>query len=195
MLKVGVTGTIGSGKTTVCHIFERLHIPVYYSDREAKKQYEYQDVKAKLSVVFGDRIFTENNAVDTKKLAQLVFNDVALLRQLNAIVHPLVEDDFEQWSKSYRNYSYVLFESAVLYSCRLTHLFDKIIVVDAPFELIIRRVMQRDAISAEAVCRRIKMQLPENQENTHPDYIITNDGEHLLIPQIIDIHKDLDREK
>jgi dephospho-CoA kinase len=195
MLKVGITGNIGSGKTTVCRIFEHLGIPVYYSDDEAKKQYEYQEAKDRLYAIFGKEIFTATNDVDKKKLAQTVFNDVELLQQLNKIIHPLVEQHFEQWSKQYESCSYILFESAIIYSCKLTHLFDRIILVDAPVSLVIERVMKRDKITLEEVKQKLNVQLGVNDENINPDYVIMNDENHLITEQIIEIHRDLAGEK
>jgi dephospho-CoA kinase len=195
MFKVGITGNIGSGKTTSCRIFEHLGVPVYYSDYEAKKYYEYQDVKDKLSVIFGKEIFTETNEVDKKQLARIVFNNVALLQQLNKIIHPLVEAHFEQWHKRYANHAYVLFESAVLYSCKLTHLFDKIIFVEAPVHLIIDRVIKRDNSLLDEIKQKINLQSPSNYEEVKPDYVIINNENHLITPQIIAIHQDLTTKK
>ncbi|MDR2408730.1 MAG: dephospho-CoA kinase [Bacteroidales bacterium] len=191
MFKVGITGNIGSGKTISCRIFEHLGVPVYYSDYEAKKHYEHQDIKDRLSVIFGKEIFTETNEVDKKRLARIVFNNVALLQQLNKIIHPLVEEHFEQWHKQYVNHAYILFESAVLYSCKLTHLFDKIIFVEAPLQLVIDRVVKRDNILPNDVKQKINIQSWSTYEDTIPDYMIINDENHLIIPQIIAIHQDL----
>jgi dephospho-CoA kinase len=191
MLKIGITGNIGSGKTTVCRVFEHFGVPVFYSDKEAKKCYNRQDVKNKLFTLFGNEIFTETNNIDAKKLAQIVFNHPDLLNELNKFIHPLVLENFEQWSKNYENCAYILLESAVLYSCKLTHLFNKIIFVDAPFSLIIERVMQRDKISYDEIKKRFDMQSPTNLEHITPDYVIHNNEKQLILPQIIDIHKEL----
>jgi dephospho-CoA kinase len=195
MIKVGITGCIGSGKTTVCRVFEHLGVPVYYSDYEAKKHYEHQDVKDKLYTVFGKEIFTETNDVDKKQLARIVFNDVALLGQLNKIIHPLVEKHFETWCKEYENRFYTLFESALLYSCKLTHLFDKIIYVESPVSLVVDRVTKRDNILPDDVKRKLNTQLQVNDDNITPDYVIMNDEKQLIIPQIIEIHQDLSDKK
>ncbi|MDR0604116.1 MAG: dephospho-CoA kinase [Bacteroidales bacterium] len=191
MFKVGITGNIGSGKTISCRIFEHLGVPVYYSDYEAKKHYEHQNIKDSLSVIFGKEIFTETNEVDKKQLARIVFNNVALLQELNKIIHPLVEEHFEQWHKQYANHPYILFESAVLYSCKLTHLFDKIIFVEAPAHLIIDRVIKRDNTLSDDVKQKLNIQSSSNNEDTKPDYTIINDEVHLITPQIIAIHQDL----
>ncbi|MDR1180747.1 MAG: dephospho-CoA kinase [Bacteroidales bacterium] len=195
MLKVGITGNIGSGKTTTCRIFEHLGVPVYYSDYEAKKYYDYQEIKEKLYPIFGEEIFTETNEVDKKKLGQIVFNRLDLLQQLNNLIHPLVEEHFTKWYRQYENHFYILFESALLYSCNLTHLFDKIILVDAPLHLIINRVMKRDKLSSEEVKQKFNIQSWLTCENMKPDYMIINDESRLIIPQIIEIHQDLMHEK
>ena len=191
MKKIGITGNIGSGKTTVCRVFEHLGVPVYHSDKEAKKQYNHQNIKDKLYTLFGTDIFTETQTVDIQKLAQIVFNNTDLLQKLNQLIHPLVMEDFEQWCKNYENYPCVLFESAIIYSCKLTHYFDKIIFVDAPFSLIIERVMQRDKIIFTEVEKKLNAQLPVNKEFIKQDYIIYNDEKQLIIPQIMDIYRDL----
>jgi len=191
MLKIAVTGNIGSGKTVICRVFEHLGIPVYYSDREAKKYYTRQDIKDKLCTVFGEEIFTENCDINTKKLAQIVFNHVDLLQELNKIIHPLVLEDFEQWAKNHENNIYVLLESAIIYSCKLTHWFDKIIFADAPFSLVFERVMQRDKTSLDEIKKRIDIQSFTELKYVNPDYIIYNDEKRLIVPQIIDIHNDI----
>ena len=188
MLKIGITGNIGSGKTTVCHIFEHLGIPVYYSDIEAKKFYNNQDVKDKLYSLFGKEIFTEKYDIDKKKLTEIVFTNAEFLSKLNKIIHPLVLTHFEKWSKNYENNSYILFESAILYSCNLTHLFDKIILVNSPVNLIIERVMKRDKINFDEINKRLNVQ---SFTDYNPDYIIYNDEKQLVIPQVMRIHQEL----
>jgi len=188
MLKIGITGSLGSGKTTICRVFEHLGVPVYYSDQEAKNLYNQQDIKNKLLTLFGEEIFTETQEVDTKKLAQIVFNHDYLLQKLNKIIHPLVLENFEQWCKNHGEYPYILFESAIIYSCKLTHLFDKIIFVDAPLPLIFERIMQRDKISFEEIEKRLKTQSSVNEDFIKKDYIIYNDETQLVLPQVIDVH-------
>ncbi len=195
MLKVGITGNIGSGKTTACRVFEHFGVPVYYSDQEAKKHYDRQDVKDKLLSVFGKTIFTDAFDIDKKKLGQIVFNNTDLLQQVNKLIHPLVEEHFEQWSKNHVNHAYILFESAIIYSCKLTHLFDKIIFVEAPVSLIIERVMKRDKISLDEVNKKINIQSFTDSGLIKPDYVIIDDEKHLIIPQIINIHQDLTQGK
>jgi len=191
MLKIGITGNIGSGKTTVCRVFEHLGVPVFYSDKEAKKCYNRQDVKDKLQTFFGKEIFTETNDVDTKKLAQIVFNHPDLLQKLNKLIHPLVLEDFKQWSKKHESCAYILLESAIIYSCKLTHWFDKIIFVDAPFSLLTERVMQRDKIDYDEIKNKFDIQSFTNIKCMKPDYVILNDEKKLILPQIMSIHKDL----
>ncbi|MDR1459479.1 MAG: dephospho-CoA kinase [Bacteroidales bacterium] len=195
MYKIAVTGNIGSGKTTVCRIFEHLDIPVYYSDDEAKKFYAHQAVKNKLYRIFGEDIFTETNEIDQKKLAQIVFNHADLLQELNKLIHPLVEEHFKKWCRQYEDHFYILFESALVYSCHLTHLFDRIIWVEAPLELIVSRVMRRDKTLLEEVKRKFNLQSVPNDENIKPDYTIINDEKCLIVPQVIEIHQRLACEK
>ena len=191
MLKIGITGSLGSGKTTICRVFEQMGVPIYNSDKEAKKFYNQQDIKNKLYAIFGTEIFTKTQDVDTKKMSQIVFNHDDLLQKLNNLIHPLVLENFEQWCKNHENHACILFESAIIYSCKLTHLFDKIIFVEAPRPLIIERVMQRDKISLEEVEKRLNIQLPANEEFIKKDYIIHNNEKQLILPQIIDIYQRL----
>ena len=191
MQKIGITGDIGSGKTTVCRVFEHFGVPVYYSDAEAKKFYNQKEVKDKLYCLFGGEIFTEKYDIDKKKLAQTVFNNADLLQKLNRIIHPLVLTDFEQWSKNHEKHCYILFESAILYSCKLTHLFDKIIFVDAPANLIVERAMKRDKATSSEIKKRLTAQSSTEKPSITPDYIIYNNEKQLIIPQIMEIHRKL----
>ena len=190
MYKIGITGNMGSGKTTICRIFEHLGVPVYYSDQEAKKFYACQNIKDELYRLFGAEIFTQTGGIDAKKMAKIVFNNAELLQKLNTLIHPLVWEDFEKWCKNYEKHPYVLLESAIIYPCKLTHLFDKIIFVDAPLPLILERVRQRDKINFEEIKKRIELQSTKF-ELMQPNYIIQNNEKQLIIPQVIAMHQDL----
>ena len=189
MIKVGITGNIGSGKTLVCRIFEHLGISVFYSDSRAKEYYYQEDVKDKIKQLFGEKVFTAGNEIDLKKISQIVFADAQSLNILNAIIHPLVLEEYEAWISEHQNETYTLFESALLYPCKLTHLFNKIIFVDASQDLRIERVMQRDKTSLELVKQRIKKQSFEKDNSFNPDYFILNDEQHLVVPQVMEIHQ------
>ena len=188
MIRVGITGNIGSGKTLVCRIFEHLGISVFDSDSRTKAYYYRQDVKEKVEQLFGKEIFT-NEEIDKKRLAQIAFADAFSLQALNAIMHPLILEEYEKWANAHQTEAYTLFESALLYPCKLTHLFDKIIFVDAPQDLRIKRILQRDNTSLELVRHRIERQSFEKDNSFNPDFTILNDEQHLVIPQIMEIHR------
>ncbi|MDD3280555.1 MAG: dephospho-CoA kinase [Bacteroidales bacterium] len=188
MLKIGITGKIGSGKSTICRIFESIDIPVYYSDTEAKKFYNYPEIIKTLCDKFGKGILDIDKKIDKRALASIVFNDEDKLEQLNCIIHPLVIKDFDAWYKEKNDFPYVLFESAIIYQCRIASLFSKIIYVDCPEEIAIKRVMKRDNTTHQAVLERLSKQKTE----THPyDYIIFSNEQELEIPQVLKIHNQL----
>jgi dephospho-CoA kinase len=191
MLKVGITGNIGSGKTTVCKVFETLGISVYYADKEAKKLYRIPEVIEAIKQAFGNHIFDEDNQLIPSLLAKIVFNDTSSLKTLNSIIHPLVLDDLLAWAEKYENESYILYESALLFESGFVKHFDKHILVTAPLELMQKRVMHRDHISKEEFMSRANNQMPASEKEVLSDYIINNSEEETLIPQVVSIHKTL----
>lgn len=191
MIKVGITGNIGSGKTIVCRVFEHLGIYVFDSDTRAKEYYYRKDVKNNIEQLFGKELFNPDGEIDKKKLARIVFTDSKSLNALNKLIHPIVLDEYNQWIDSHKNETYTLMESALLYPCKLTHLFDKIIFVEAPRDLRIKRVLERDKTSLELVKQRIEKQSFEKDSLFNPDYVILNDEQQLIVPQIIEIHNNL----
>lgn len=192
MLKVGITGGIGSGKSTVCKVFELLGIPVYYADDEAKKLLDSEpDVKSKIIQLLGKSLFDEKGVIDRKALATIVFNDKAKLEQLNSIVHPAVARHFEAWLNKNAAAKYIIKEAAILFESGAYKAVDKVITVAAPLELKIARVIQRDKTSRELVEQRIKSQMSDEEKIKHSQFVIYNDERELLIPQILRIHKEL----
>ena len=192
MLKIGITGGIGSGKSTVCRVFELLDIPVYYADYEAKKLLDSnEDVKKNILKAFGSEVLSDSGSVDKKKLASLVFNDKAKLEKLNSIVHPAVNEHFIDWQKKYSSQKYILKEAAILFESGAYKFMDKVIAVIAPLELKINRAMQRDKITREQVMQRMGNQMKEEEIIKRSQFIINNDEQQLLIPQIISLHKQL----
>ncbi len=188
MLKIGITGKIGSGKSTICRIFESIGIPVYYSDIEAKKFYNDPDVIQTIFKLFGNKILDTNKNIDKKILASIVFNDNNKLLALNNIIHPLVINDFQNWCQNKINVPYILFESAIIYESNLTHLFSKIIYINCPEQIAIKRVMKRDNITHLSVLERMSKQ---NSAIPPYDFCITSDEKTLEIPQVLEIHKQL----
>lgn len=191
MLTVGITGGIGSGKTTVCKIFEAIGIPVYYADSRAKYLMERDpDLLAALKNNFGTNIFLEGNTINRPALAKLVFNDPEKLALLNSLVHPVVAQDSLNWIKDQTS-PYTLKEAALLYESGSYKQLDLIISVSAPLEVRISRVMHRDGSTREEVISRINNQWPQERKDKLADFIILNDGEIALIPQVLKIHRQL----
>ncbi len=192
MLKIGITGGIGSGKTTVCKVFELFGVPVYYADDEAKKILDANtEVKEQIAQLFGVEIFDNTQLVDRKKLAALVFNDKKKLEQLNSIVHPAVGRHFENWLQEYASSKYILKEAAILFESDAYRAVDKVIAVVAPVELKIMRVMKRDKSTRQQIEQRMNNQLSDDEIIKRSQYLIHNDEQQLTIPQIINIHKQL----
>jgi len=192
MLKIGITGGIGSGKTTVCKVFELLGVPVYYADAAARELLENDNnIKDKIVAVFGDGVIDENNRIVRTKIASLVFGNKEKLEMLNGIIHPEVALHFETWLKQYSTVSYILKEAAIMFESGAYLQMDKLITVSAPEALRIARVTKRDGVSAEEVKRRIQNQLSEEERIQRSGYVIKNDEQQLVIPQIIELHKEL----
>jgi dephospho-CoA kinase len=191
MKKVGITGGIGSGKTTVCKLFELLGIAVYYSDQEAKQILENDsNVRAELLGVFGAEILNESNKLDRKKIAAIVFSDTTKLAKLNAIVHPAVATHFEEWCKK-QSSAYVLKEAAILFESGAYKQVDKTIVITAPKDLKIKRVMARDGATEAEILKRMANQLPDEETIKLANFKIFNNEQDLLIPQVLIVHNQI----
>lgn len=190
MIKVGLTGGIGSGKTTVAKIFELLEIPVYYSDIEAKKLLnEDKQIQEAIIRSFGQVYLSKK--INNKKLASIVFNDENKLQTLNNIVHPAVNNHFDKWVDEHSAYKYIIKEAAILFESGSHKNVDKIITVTAPFEIKIERVCKRDNISEKEVLARIDKQWSDEEKIKLSDFLIHNDNQNMIIPQIIEIHQKL----
>jgi dephospho-CoA kinase len=189
MLKIGITGGIGTGKTTVCKVFEMLGVPVFYADVAAKLVMR-SDVILKEGIIriFGKDSYTSGGELDRKYLADIVFNDNKKIEQLNSLVHPAVFRAFDTWLAVQKS-TYVLKEAALLFETGSYKSCNYTLLVTAPKELRIKRVIQRDAVSEEQVLSRMSKQLSDEEKAKLADFIITNDEVHLLIPQIIKLHQ------
>jgi dephospho-CoA kinase len=187
--KVGITGGIGSGKTTVCKIFETLGIPVYYADERAKWLMAHdEELKAAIIETFGSQAYTDDDSLNRVYLAEMVFGDEQQLQRLNALVHPAVGRDAEAWHERQRQAPYTLKEAALLFESGSFRQLDKVITVFAPRELRLQRVMQRDGATQEQVEARMARQLPEEEKVRRADYVIYNDGRAPLVRQVWEIH-------
>ncbi len=192
MLHVGITGGIGSGKTTVCKIFETLGIPVYYADARAKwLMTNDPELGQGIKSLLGEEVFSPEGHLNRGWIAARVLANPELLTKLNGIVHPAVAVDGLNWQAAQTGVPYTLKEAALLFESGNARFLDKIIVVTAPLEVRVARVMARDMASRETVLGWISKQMPEEEKVARADYVIQNDGNHLLIPQVMEIHRAL----
>ena len=188
MLKIGITGGIGTGKSTICDIFALLGIPVYNADKAAKRLMATNEgLKKQLIATFGTAAFTNTGDLDTTYIANKVFTDEKALKHLNALVHPAVLADFDQWC-SQQQAPYVLKEAALLIESGSYKQCDFTILVESPLALRIQRLLSRDNSSEAQIRARIANQLPEEEKAKVANYLLLNDEKHLLIPQILALH-------
>lgn len=188
MLKVGLTGGIGSGKSTVAKIFEVLGIPVYYADEATKKMMTTdKELKAALIKNFGEQTY-HNDELNRAWLASVVFSDKKKLELLNSLTHPATIRDANRWIE-HQTSPYIIKEAALLFESGANKHLDHIIGVSAPQELRIKRAMIRDGVTKEEVIQRINKQMDEDAKMKLCDSIILNDEEHLMIPQVMELHQ------
>ncbi|MCS6929919.1 MAG: dephospho-CoA kinase [Saprospiraceae bacterium] len=193
-LRVGITGGIGSGKTTVCRLFAALGIPVYDADYWAKWLVEHDPhVREAVRTLLGDEAYDAEGRYNRSYVAQRVFSDPHLLHALNTIVHPAVERHSGNWHEQQRasGCPYTLKEAALLVESGNYRSLDALVVVTAPEAVRIQRVMQRDGLSEDAVRARMQRQMSDVEKIALADYVIVNDGHHALIPQVWKIHRAL----
>jgi dephospho-CoA kinase len=187
---IGLTGGIGSGKSTAAKEFENLGIPVYYADDEAKKIAATSAVQLQLMATFGPSI-CEHNQVVNSKLAALVFADQSKLQQLNTIIHPLVNTHFNNWVKAHTNFSFVLKEAAILFESGGAALCDYVVTVQAPLADRIARVMARDKVTEAQVLERMQHQWTDDKRAEKSDFIIANIHRESLPNQVKSIMESL----
>jgi len=191
MIKVAITGNIGSGKSTACTVFKTLGIPVFYADWEARQLYHDKMIQQQVKKAFGEGIFDHNNQLNRVKLAKLVFDNAHALQTINHIIHPNLMKRYFEWLEDHKESIYTLHEAAVIFENGLQQYFDKIINVSAPLELRIHRIMKRDGLSEQAIQNRIQMQWPDKKKNELSDFVIYSDNKRFMIPQVMAIHKKL----
>lgn len=190
MLKVGITGNIGSGKTTVSKIFEVLGVPVFYADDEAKDvMVKDAELIAGIKQAFSEQSYFEDGSLNRKHISSIVFNNDDELKKLNALVHPAVFRAFDSWVLQFKDAPYVLKEAALLFESSSYKMCDKTIVVTAPLEIRIARVMQRDHLSKEEILSREAKQFTEEKKIELADFVIKNDNSELVIPQVLKLHE------
>ncbi len=194
--QVGITGGIGSGKTTVSNIFSSLGIPVYDADSHAKTVMTTDEILiGQIKKEFGNMAYNSLGKPDRKFLADQVFGFPERLEKLNSLVHPRVAENYNQWVHQHTSSVYVLKEAALLFESGSARQLDKIIVVTAPESLRIKRVMNRDNRSELEVTNIIKRQWPENKILEMADYVITNDEVTPVLPQVLKLHQSLTKLK
>jgi dephospho-CoA kinase len=189
MLKIGITGGIGSGKTTVCRVFELQNIPVFYADLQAREIMSSDELLvAEVKSAFGADIYNSDGTLNRSKLASLVFNNDSLLAELNSLVHPAVFRAFDKWVQ-HQSGPYVIKEAALLFESGSYKDCDATILVKSPYDLKLRRVAQRDSITEADIIKRMAKQMDDSEKETLCDYILQNDERELLIPQVLELHK------
>lgn len=171
---IGLTGGIGSGKTTLIEFIKMQGYSVYISDNEAKKILNSKEIINKIQFLFAEHVLIVNNLLDKKKLAEVVFNNPAELKKLNDLIHPLVQNDFEQWVEKNKDEKIVFKESAILFESGAYKHCDCVILITAPLDVRIQRVMERDVITKEQVLERIKNQWSDQEKAKFSDYIVEN---------------------
>lgn len=190
-LKIGITGGIGSGKSTICRIFNTLGVPVFEADVVAKKLLNTNiSVKRKLIQLYGEDIYAEKNIIDRKKLAAIIFNDNIELQKVNAVIHPEVRKEFKRWTKQQHS-EYIIHEAAILFESGFYKLMDFTILVTAPENLRIEWLSKRDNSSKKEIKARIKKQWNDEQKRKLATLEIKNDNKQLIIPQILKIDKQI----
>ncbi len=188
--QVGVTGGIGSGKSLVCQIFQILGVPVYNADHRAKWLMNNDEpLREEILHSFGFQSFDSNNNLNNTYLAKVVFNDKEKLEELNKLVHPRVAKDYGQWLSQQNTENYVIKEAALLFEAGSYKSLDSIVDVSATQELRIERVLKRDPFrNREQIMNIIKNQLSEIEKLELTDYIIDNDSNSMVIPQVFELH-------
>jgi dephospho-CoA kinase len=188
--RLGITGGIGSGKTTVCRIFRVLGVPVFVADTIARDlMQDDQAIRTELNSIARKDLYL-SGSLDRKELARLIFNRPDLLKRVNAAVHPSVLRNFDEWA-SVKEAPYVIMESAILFEAGADALLDKVVTISAPVEERIARVMGRNDLSREEVIGRINNQLEDEEREEQSYYVINNSDNEMIIPEILKIHEDM----
>ncbi len=189
MISVSLSGGIGSGKSTVLKVFSFLKIPSYNADQEAKFLLDTnKDLKASIIANFGDVYL--NGSINRKQFAEIIFNNEENRKLANSIIHPFVRDDFQKWMGLQKS-KYVIQEAAIIFETGAYKLFDRNILVCAPEDLRIKRIIARDGMDESLIRTRMKAQWKDEQKIPLADFCIMNDEKHSLIDQVLSIHKSL----
>jgi dephospho-CoA kinase len=188
-LRIGITGGMGAGKSTVCTIFEQIGVPIYDADSRAKwLMHNEPELKKEIKNNFGWDSYNRKDELNREYLAKVVFNNHEKLEMLNKLVHPAVKQDYEQWTIQHREKPYSLKEAALLFESNSYKNLHKVIVVTCPIEMRIERITKRDHVKKEDILKRIQNQSTDKQRLSRADYVIYNDGNRSLIEQALKIH-------
>jgi dephospho-CoA kinase len=191
MRVLGLTGGIGSGKSTVAGIFKILGVPVYNSDERAKELYFEPAIKKQVESLLGPEAYEDGHTLNKKYISSKIFNDAALLEKINAVIHPAVGKDFENFKELHAGHKYIVKESALLIEAGLLEKIDGLLVVTSPAKLRIERIKKRDNLGEKEIEKILEKQLPDAEKIKQADWVIENNEEDLLIPQVLKIHKSL----
>ncbi len=191
MYKVGLTGNIGAGKSTVAQVFEALGVPLFYADDEARQCYFSPGVRGQITAAFGEEAYRSPHAINAPYLAGIVFSDSALLGQLNAIIHPVLRQRFVAWCQdaSQKEAPYVVMEAAILLENHLDALVDSVLCVVAPQEQRLQRVMLRNSLSEAQVRKRMESQWLEDRIRAHAAHCIDNRDRKMILHEILSLHQ------
>ena len=192
MIKVGITGGIGSGKTIVCQIFKKLGVPVFDADSVAKNLLNTNSViKEQLIYIFGNNIYNNDAQLIKKELSKIIFKDKSALKKVNSIVHPVVNQEYMKWVKIHKDSKYTIKEAAILIETGTYKNLDIIISVIAPVDIRIKRIIKREGVKEQDVINRMNNQINDEERIKKSDFVITNDEKELLIPQVLYIEKQI----
>jgi dephospho-CoA kinase len=189
-LKLGVTGGIGAGKTSVCRVFSVLGIPVFSADTEAREVMDIDTgIILRINTIVGKDLYI-NGSLDRAELAKLIFNNNRLLEKINSLVHPVVFSRFREWEKK-QSAPYVIMEAAILFESGASKVVDRILTVVAPMEERVGRVIHRSNLTREQVMERMRNQMSDSERISQSDYTIHNSENDMIIPAVLDIHEDI----
>ncbi len=188
--RLGITGGIGSGKTSVCRVFQVLHIPVFSADSVAREIMERdKQIIDGINIIAGKDLY-KGGSLDRMALAGIIFNDNSLLERVNSLVHPAVFKYFNRWVKE-QNAPYVIMEAAILFESGASEIVDRVATIIAPAEERIKRVILRNKLSREQIIERMRNQMDDEDRLKKSYYVINNSENEMIIPAILDIHNDI----
>jgi dephospho-CoA kinase len=193
MLRIGLTGGIGSGKTIIAEIFQKLGIPVFNADAEAATITKEPEILSALVKLLGNKIIGTDGLLNRSVMRDIIFHDQVSREKVNHLIHPLVRKKFRQWCELQSSVPFIIEEAAILFESGASVGLDKVIVVSAREKIRLDRVMKRDGVGEQVVKKIMDSQMNESEKKAKADFIIFNDEEHLVIPQVISIYKKLEQ--